>query len=219
MATLLLIPPNLLILTLDIQTHPEVRCFMYFGGAPNISSQPVFGCLGQWNMYQMFQGREYLPSHFPLWKCIAIFQICVNFNERFPTTAVQPRKTKMEPWIHQLEKENHLPNLHDFGFKMLIFPGCKLPLPSPQMKFFSRNIKALAHSSCSCAALLLDAKAQADEVGPLGNASKVTRCLLLPSKREMFFDGIKCVDESLVLSMAVVLGWYTFKMLYMFSKN
>ena len=78
------------------------------------------------------------------------------------------------------------------------------------MKFFSRNIKALAHSSCSCAALLLDAKAQADEVGPLGNASKATRCLLLPSQREMFFDGIKCVDESFVLSMAVVLGWYTF---------
>ena len=24
-----------------------------------------------------------------------------------------------------IEKENHLPNhLHDFGFKMLIFPGC-----------------------------------------------------------------------------------------------
>ena len=34
--------------------------------------------------------------------------------------------------------------------------------------------------------------------------SKVTRCLL--------DHGITCEDESLVPSMAVVLGWYTFKM-------
>ncbi len=29
----------------------------------------------------------------------------------------------MEPEHHPIEKENNLPNLHDFGFKILIFQG------------------------------------------------------------------------------------------------
>ena len=36
---------------------------------------------------------------------------------------VYPPKSNMEPENHPFEKENHLPNLHGFGFKMLVFRG------------------------------------------------------------------------------------------------
>ena len=34
-----------------------------------------------------------------------------------------PRKINMEPRNHPIEKENHLPNRHDFRFQPLIFQG------------------------------------------------------------------------------------------------
>ena len=32
-----------------------------------------------------------------------------------------PLKINMEAKDHPIEKDNHLPNLHDFGYNMLIF--------------------------------------------------------------------------------------------------
>ncbi len=52
----------------------------------------------------------------------------------------------MEPKNHPIEKYNHLPNLHDFGFQPLIFQGVLLELGWNKWNLGERSATSLQSS-------------------------------------------------------------------------
>ena len=86
MATLLLIPPNFLILTLDIQAPPEVRWLhVFLRGSKYFSSAD-----------KMLHETGIFTQPFPTLKVLCHFSDLGKFP-RTQTIAVHPQKTKMEP--------------------------------------------------------------------------------------------------------------------------
>ncbi len=62
---------------------------------------------------QSLRKRESLP--FPSWQGFFLLKT---------RKMIHPRKLTWNLKITQIEKENHLPKLHEFGFKNINFAGC-----------------------------------------------------------------------------------------------